>query len=84
LEFSRQNETTDLWDLFDDPPDPIDISGTYIDSCLRALKVLTFGFVFGAILILTVISKISMLLMTSMIQGEKRVPFCDKKRKLKK
>lgn len=76
-----------MWDAFQDPPVQ-ESSGSSADfsrleTIIKFLKVFTFIFVFIVILCSSVVSKMSLLFMTSHIKKDVTVPFCDLTRKLK-
>lgn len=85
IPLKRANQgDTKLWDSFQDPPSS-ESTGSSVDSraltiSVKTLKVFTYILVFVVILSSGVISKISFLLMTSMVHENTKVKYCDSRR----
>lgn len=80
-----EQKDTKLWDSFQDPP-VVNTTGSsasteQMETFIKILKVFVFIFVFIGILVFGVISKMSLLFMTSHIRKDVKVPYCDIRRK---
>lgn len=77
----RSEQDNRLWDAFQDPPvqESSGSSADYsrLETIVKILKVFTFLFVFIVILASSVVSKMSLLFMTSHIKKDVTIPYCD-------
>lgn len=79
--FRSSLQEVKLWDTFQDPPSEessassVDIE--WIRTLTQLAKIVTYWIVFVVVAVSSVLSKISLLFMTSHVADNPRIPFCD-------